>query len=214
VVDTGGRGSQGPRWLEEMGVARPPETTIGVDFAYASTKYRLHSDHELRESLLGFFGPAPQYPNGAYLGAIEDGMWHVSLAGRFGDYPPTDEPGFLAFAASLHTPRLHEIIKDAERVADIVGFRFPASIQHHYEQVSSFSPGFLAGTLHDTRNSSRERYGLTLLEADFFVGRRHVQQRVQTDGGFLDARADAVECRRLEDGRVHDALVDQPLNLV
>ena len=133
VVDTGGRGSQGPRWLEEMGVARPPETTIGVDFAYASTKYRLHSDHELRESLLGFFGPAPQYPNGAYLGAIEDGMWHVSLAGRFGDYPPTDEPGFLAFAASLHTPRLHEIIKDAERVADIVGYRFPTSIQRHYE---------------------------------------------------------------------------------
>ena len=85
VVDTGGRGSHAPRWLEELGVPRPPETTIGIDFAYASTKYRLREDHGIREGLLGFFGPAPKFPNGAYLGAIEDGMWHVSLAGRFGD---------------------------------------------------------------------------------------------------------------------------------
>jgi hypothetical protein len=32
---------------------------------------------------------------------IEDGIWHVSLGGRFGDYPPTDEEGFLAFAKAL-----------------------------------------------------------------------------------------------------------------
>jgi 2-polyprenyl-6-methoxyphenol hydroxylase-like FAD-dependent oxidoreductase len=143
VVDTGGRGSHAPRWLEELGVAGPPETTIGIDFAYASTKYRLRGDHGIREGLLGFFGPAPTFPNGAYLGAIEDGLWHVSLAGRFGDYPPTDEAGFLAFARSLHTPVLHDYLEDAERVADIVGYRFPTSVKRHYERLPSFPTGFL-----------------------------------------------------------------------
>jgi 2-polyprenyl-6-methoxyphenol hydroxylase-like FAD-dependent oxidoreductase len=143
VVDTGGRGTHARRWLAELGVAEPPETTIGVDFAYASTKYRLRRDHEMPDRILGFFGPAPQFPNGAYLGAIEDDVWHLSMGGRFGDYPPTDEPGFLAFARSLHTPKLFELIRDAERVADIVGYRFPTSVQRHYERLPSFPPGFL-----------------------------------------------------------------------
>jgi len=189
VVDTGGRGSHAPRWLEQIGVARPPETTIGVDFAYASTKYRLRGDHELRESLLGFFGPAPQYPNGAYLGAIEDGMWHVSLAGRFGDYPPTDEPGFLAFA-SLHTPRLHEIIKDAERVADIVGYRFPSSIQRHYEQISSFPPGFLV--LGDAICSFNPIYGQGMSAAALQVhALQQTLRECRAGAGTLDGLASA-----------------------
>ena len=41
VVDAGGRGSQAPRWLTELGFQAPEETTIGVDIAYASTKFRV-----------------------------------------------------------------------------------------------------------------------------------------------------------------------------
>src|SRR5262245_2480714 len=55
---------------------------------------------------------------------------------------------------------------------------------------------------------------LAFLEADLLVRGRHVEERVEADGGLLDARADAVERRRLEDRRVHDALVDEPLDLV
>jgi hypothetical protein len=38
VVEAGGRRSQAPRWLTELGFPAPEETTIGVDIAYASTK--------------------------------------------------------------------------------------------------------------------------------------------------------------------------------
>jgi 2-polyprenyl-6-methoxyphenol hydroxylase-like FAD-dependent oxidoreductase len=127
VVDAGGRGSHAPRWLAEFGFPVPAETIIGVDFAYASTKFRIPECYDEPERVLGFFGPAPHFPNGAIMEEIEHRTWHVSLAGRFGQYPPADHDGFLAFARSLHTPRLHQLIKDAERVADIVPYRFPTS---------------------------------------------------------------------------------------
>ena len=115
IVDAGGRSSHAARWLLEMGVPAPEETTIGVDFAYTSTKYRKPElDHE-SEPLLLVGGPPPEYKRAAGLFEIENRTWHVSLAGRFGDYPPTDEAGFLDFAKALPSPRLYELIKDAER---------------------------------------------------------------------------------------------------
>jgi 2-polyprenyl-6-methoxyphenol hydroxylase-like FAD-dependent oxidoreductase len=143
VIDAGGRGSHAPRWLTELGFTAPAETTIGVDIAYASTKFRVPEDYDRREVLLGFVGPPPEFPNGGLMEIIEGNTWHVTLMGRFGDYPPHDEEGFLGFAKSLHTPKLYDLIKDAERVADITFYRYPTSIQRHYERLPAFPDGFL-----------------------------------------------------------------------
>jgi len=143
VLDASGRSSHAARWLVEMGVAAPEETTIGVDFAYTSTKYRKPDHTGAVEPLLLVGGPPPQYTRAAGLFEIENRTWHVSLAGRFGDYPPTDEPGFLDFAKSLPSPRLYDLIKDAERIADITHHRFPTSIWRHYERLRGFPSRFL-----------------------------------------------------------------------
>lgn len=143
VVDASGRGSRTPRWLAELGYPAPEETTIGCDLAYASAKYRVPDSCEEPERLLGFFGPAPKYPRGALMTWIENNLWQVTMAGRFGQFPPIDEAGFLAFAKSLHTPKLHDLIKDAERVSDIVPYRYPTSVQRHYERLTAFPAGFL-----------------------------------------------------------------------
>jgi 2-polyprenyl-6-methoxyphenol hydroxylase-like FAD-dependent oxidoreductase len=143
ILDAGGRSSHASRWLLEMGVPAPEETTIGVDFAYTSTKYRKPDLSREAEPLLLIGGPPPEYKRAAGLFEIEDRTWHVSLAGRFGDYPPTDEAGFLAFAKALPSPRLYELIKDAERIADITHHRFPTSVWRHYERLQAFPAGFL-----------------------------------------------------------------------
>ena len=143
VVDTSGRGSRTPRWLAELGYPAPEETAIGCDLAYASTRFRVPDACEERERLLGFFGPAPDYPNGAMVTWIENNLWQVTLAGRFGQFPPTDEAGFLAFAKALHSPKLHDLIKDAERVTDIVPYRYPSSVHRHYERLAAFPAGYL-----------------------------------------------------------------------
>jgi 2-polyprenyl-6-methoxyphenol hydroxylase-like FAD-dependent oxidoreductase len=162
VVDAGGRGSRAQRWLAELGFEAPPETTIGVDFAYSSTRYeKPASYHEEPTILVG--GRPPTHPSGGGIFEIEHNIWHVSLAGRFGDYPPTDEAGFLAFAQRLPSPRIYELIKDARRIGDITQHRFPTSIQHHYEQMSAFPEGFLV--IGDAIGSFNPVYGQGMTSA-------------------------------------------------
>jgi hypothetical protein len=54
---------------------------------------------------------------------MEGDRWHVTLIGIAGDYPPTDESGFLAFARSLPDQQLYLAIKGAQPLNDIGGFR-------------------------------------------------------------------------------------------
>jgi hypothetical protein len=144
VVEAGGPGSHAPRWLRELGFQSPAETSIGVDLAYASTKFRVPADCDRQERLIGFdWAIAPECPNSGLLEIVEGDLWHVTLAGRFGQYPPRDEAGFLAFAKSLQTPRLYELIKDAERVADITTYRYPTAVRRHYERLPAFPENFV-----------------------------------------------------------------------
>jgi len=102
------------------------------------------------------------------------------LFGRFRDYPPVDEQGFLAFARSLPTPRLYDIIKDAERVTDIVQHRFPTSVQRHYERLPAFPEGFLV--LGDAISSFNPVYGQGMSSAALQVKALQDQLTQRADG--------------------------------
>jgi 2-polyprenyl-6-methoxyphenol hydroxylase-like FAD-dependent oxidoreductase len=143
VVDCGGRSSHARRWLAESGFESPSETVIGVDFAYSSTKYiNLNYDRE-SGTFASFVGPPPKYTRGAALVLIENNVWQVSAAGRFGDYPPRDEPGFIDFVKNLPTAKLYEALRSAERVDEIAHHRFPNSVLRHYERLESFPERFI-----------------------------------------------------------------------
>jgi 2-polyprenyl-6-methoxyphenol hydroxylase-like FAD-dependent oxidoreductase len=144
VVDTTGRGSRTPKWLEEWGYQRPPEERMKIDLAYTTRHYRLNSDPFDSDILIA---PAatPSFPRGAFFYPIpsDDGRVQLSLTGILGDHPPTDHDGFLAFVRSLPVPDIFEAIRDAEPLDDPVMHRFPASVRRHYERLTSFPDNYL-----------------------------------------------------------------------
>ena len=105
VVDAGGRGSQAPRWLRELGFHAPQETVIGVDMAYASAKFRVPATYDEPERIIACLGRAPDFPNGAIMEIIEENLWHVTLVGRFGHYPPAGCRGLCGLRQSPVYPQ-------------------------------------------------------------------------------------------------------------
>jgi 2-polyprenyl-6-methoxyphenol hydroxylase-like FAD-dependent oxidoreductase len=142
VVDAGGRGSHALAWLRQHGFAEPSTTVIGSDIAYAGARFRLHNAGP-DEKFIGLPGRAPDLTRVAAIEEVEGGVWHLILGGRFDDFPPCDEAGFLAFARSLYAPVFYDLVADAERVSEIISHRFPTSFQRHYERLGEFPEGFL-----------------------------------------------------------------------
>jgi 2-polyprenyl-6-methoxyphenol hydroxylase-like FAD-dependent oxidoreductase len=142
VVDATGRTSHSPRWLAALGFPKPRETEIGLDTAYSTANFRMPASYA-GEPLIFITGPAPRFSRRGYVITIEDGTLLVSLIGRFGDYAPTDEKGFLAFARELHSDIAAGIIEEAEQLTRIAHHRFVSSVQRHYELMESFPEGFL-----------------------------------------------------------------------
>ena len=143
IVDATGRGSRSPQWLESLGYARPEESVVHIQHAYASRLYR--RDQSLLPGALSVM-TAPMPPEGLRAGALaplEGERWMATLGGWTGDHPPTDEPGFLEYARSLPTQDIYQVISRAEPLSDIVVHKMPSNLRRHYEKMKQFPKGYL-----------------------------------------------------------------------
>jgi 2-polyprenyl-6-methoxyphenol hydroxylase-like FAD-dependent oxidoreductase len=142
VVDASGRQSSAPEWLSALGFAPPEEERVEVDVAYATRHYRRepgHLDGDLGLAMAG----TPDNPRGGVLLAQEGDRWVCGLGGILGDRPPLDPDGFEAYAASLPSPVLHEVIRSAVPLDEPRRFRFPASVRRRYERLARSPRGLL-----------------------------------------------------------------------
>ena len=143
IVDTSGRASHAGRWLEQLGHDAPAESTVQIDFAYASRIYRRPAGFAADWKVLVCYPNPPEGKRGAYIFPIEDNRWIVTMGSRLGDRPPSDEAGFLEFARTLPHPDVYEAIRDAEPVTPVTTFRFPANLWRHYEKLRRFPQRFI-----------------------------------------------------------------------
>jgi flavin-dependent dehydrogenase len=143
VVEASGRHSRLPDWLAAIGYDRPREDVVNGYLGYASRIYRL--PHAERLDWRGaYVQPAPpRYTRGGVIFPIEGDAWLLTLAGIGGDYPPTDESGFLAFARSLRSPILADAICDAEPLTPIAGYRATENRWRRYEQLPRLPDGLM-----------------------------------------------------------------------
>jgi len=142
VVDATGRARRARQWLAAIGFSSPDETEIGLDTAYSTANFRRPESFS-GEPLIFITGPAPHFTRRGYVITIEDGALLVSLIGRFGDFPPTDKEGFIAFAKELHSDLAYRIVKDGEQLTAIAHQRFVSSVQRHYERMGRCPQGFV-----------------------------------------------------------------------
>lgn len=141
VVDASGRGSRSPQWLGALGCGEPPVSTLKVDVAYASRIYRRPASLPDWQVMILFAKPPAR--RSGIIASIDGNRWIVTLFGYFGDHPPVDEEGFLAFARTLPSMELYEAIRQAEPLGPAAQHKLPSQLRRHYERMQRFPEGYV-----------------------------------------------------------------------
>ena len=143
VVDTTGRASRAPRWLNDLGYVIPEETVVDAHLGYASRLYRIPDDFN-RDWKCAYVQSAPPKRNrGAILFEVEGNRWLVTLTGGARDYPPSDEAGFLEFARSLPVSIIYDAMRAAEPLSPIKTHRGTENRLRHFERAKELPENFL-----------------------------------------------------------------------
>jgi 2-polyprenyl-6-methoxyphenol hydroxylase-like FAD-dependent oxidoreductase len=143
VVDCSGRHSRCLVMLEQAGVAAPPESHIKIDMAYATRILRRQPD-DLDAPAAIVFGHPARLHRMAVLLPIEGDRWILTLAGFHGDAPPIDADGFAAFARSLPSPLIADLLERVDALSPVMTHRMPTSQRRHFERLRRPPAGYLA----------------------------------------------------------------------
>ena len=143
VVDTTGRASRAPRWLQDIGYQPPEEIVIDAHLAYASRMYHIPENFDAGWQCAYVQAAPPEEKRGGILFKVEGNRWLLTLIGRAGDQPPSDELGFLEFARSLRVPTIYDAIRMAAPASPIKTHRATQNRLRRYERAKAMPENFL-----------------------------------------------------------------------
>jgi 2-polyprenyl-6-methoxyphenol hydroxylase-like FAD-dependent oxidoreductase len=141
VVDASGRNSRTTEWLERRGYFAPPEEVRRVDKRYATHRVRPAADQAA--PLAVAVAARPGVPRSGVLLAQEGGEHVVSLVGRGGVQPPLAWPAFVAYARTLASPALAEVLAGMQPLDAGATYRFPANRRRRWERAARFPDGLV-----------------------------------------------------------------------
>jgi 2-polyprenyl-6-methoxyphenol hydroxylase-like FAD-dependent oxidoreductase len=142
VVDAGGRHSRLPDWLTQHGWPRPRTTVIDPRLGYAVRSYTIPAGLDLGFDVLSELTRAPAHTRGCLGLRIEEDQFLLSLHGAGGDYPPSTENEFAAFAASLRSD-LPALLAQLTPSSPIFCYRRTPNRRHHYDRIRPWPNGLI-----------------------------------------------------------------------
>lgn len=135
VVAASGRGAKLGAWLRKLGYRPPAEERLDVDVLYASRYLRL-PDGALPGDRVVLDDAHPGRPRGLSAQTVEGDRWIVTLSG-YGraHHPPTDDAGWLAFAATVSDHEVFAAFEQAEPLSDVHTHAFPTAVRRRYDRL-------------------------------------------------------------------------------
>ncbi|MGY1618103.1 FAD-dependent oxidoreductase [Geodermatophilus sp. SYSU D00691] len=145
VVDATGRSAHSVAWLVDLGFPPPRTTVVRVDTRYVSRTYR-RSDAPERDWKAAAVVDTPAARRLGMALPVEGGRWIVLLAGFGDESPPVEEAARLAYARSLPSPVIADVMASSEPLGEPATHRFVDNQRRHVERLRRFPLGWvLAG---------------------------------------------------------------------
>jgi 2-polyprenyl-6-methoxyphenol hydroxylase-like FAD-dependent oxidoreductase len=144
VVDCSGRAALWKDWFGTLGAPLPRESIVDSGCGYSSRFYRPRDGHREVWKAMTVDPLFPSRPRWGVIVPLEDDQWVVTLGGFNGNYPPSDEEGFVAFGRNLQTPLFSAWLDAAVPTTPIRTFRRLEMRWNHFERYAHPVTGFLA----------------------------------------------------------------------
>lgn len=143
VVDTMGRGTKTPTWLEEWGYRRPPRQAVRVDLAYCSGLFEVREGLFPGVSAFLIGAQPPRLKRGAAAFKVEDGRWMITLFGYHGDHAPLEFEDFCEWAKTAACEEVHHLLDGATLHGKLRRFKYPQQLRSRYDKLRSFPGRYL-----------------------------------------------------------------------
>ena len=144
VVDCAGRTSRWKEWLGQRNLPLPRETLVDSRCGYSSRFYRPHRPEDFTWKAMVVGSVYPHQPRWGVIIPLENKEWVVTLGGFNGQYPPSDEAGFVEFAKNLQTPLYYQAMQRAEPITPVRTFRRLEMRWNHFESYDHPVARFMA----------------------------------------------------------------------
>ena len=156
LVDTSGRHAHSLRWLEQLGYPSPDVSRVEIDTRYLTQQLR-SSDDPARDWKAAGVIDDPATKRLAMALPIEGERWLVLFGGVHGETAPTDPDERLAYARSLPSPVIADLLAACDPLDEPTTHRFPSSQRRHVERLKQFALGWVL--LGDAIGSFNPIYG-------------------------------------------------------